>query len=58
MRKGLKFYQGIYSWGDGIYGYKGPDTSRKTGTNYYIFTMYYLGMTLGLDPTNTDKGKV
>ena len=57
-RKELTFYQGINSWGDGSHGYKGPDPSRKTGLHYYVFTLYALDTTLGLDPTNTAKGKV
>ena len=54
----LTFYRGINSWGDGIHGYKVPETSRKTGIGCYIFTLYALDKAPGMDPTNTDKGGV
>ena len=58
MRGELIFYQGIYSWLDGIHGYKGPDPSRKTKLHYYLFTLFDLDVALGLDPTNNSKGGV
>ena len=57
-RKELTFYQGITSWVDWSHGYKGLDPSRNTGTNYYVFTLYDLDTTLGIDCKNTSKVKV
>ena len=44
--------------GDGRHGYKGTDTSSKTGLHYYVFTLYALDMVLGLDNKKTSKGGV
>ena len=57
-RRELISYKGINSWGDGIYGYKVPDTSRNTGMHYYVFTLYEHDAKFGLYPTNNDKGKL
>ena len=54
----MTFYQGINSWGHGSHYYKGLDPSRKTGMHYYIFTMYALGTTLGMNHTNTANEEV
>ena len=54
----VTFSQGINSWGGDSHGYRGPDQGRRSGLHYYVFTLFALDGTLGLDPNKSGRAAV
>lgn len=54
----VEFHQGPNSWGDGSFGWKGPDPPKGSGMHRYVFRIFAMKSMLELEPDSASKDEV